>query len=264
MDLGLKGKVALVMASSKGIGRACAMALAMEGASLTIGSRNKDSLEKTAQDIRNASDMRVLAVPADVTREEDLVAIVDATLKEYGRLDILINNAGGPPVGSFSQFDDRQWMAAFELTLLSAVRLFRLTIPHLRSSGDGRIINIVSTSVKQPIDNLLLSNAIRPGVIGLAKSLSMELAPDGITINNVCPGRILTDRLRNSSSMQQKLEQGMSEQEILADMARDIPMGRLGKPEDLASLVVFLASQQAGYITGTTTQVDGGLVRSLF
>jgi 3-oxoacyl-[acyl-carrier protein] reductase len=264
MDLDLKGKVALVMAASKGIGRACALALAMEGVSLTVGARSKDTLEKTAQDIRDASGIRVLAVPADVTREEDLVAIVDATIKEYGRLDILINNAGGPPVGSFSQFDDKQWISAFELTLLSAVRLFRLTIPHLRASGNGRIINIASSSVKQPIDNLLLSNAIRPGVIGLAKSLSTELAPDGITINNVCPGRILTDRLRNSSGMQQKLIQGMSEQEILAGMARDIPMGRLGTPDELASLVVFLASRQAGYITGKTTQVDGGLVRSLF
>ncbi|GHO88821.1 SDR family oxidoreductase [Dictyobacter formicarum] len=264
MDLGLQGKVALVMAASKGIGRACAEALAAEGATIAVGSRNQEMLEQTAREIRERYGVPVLMRATDVRREADLAAIVNATIREYGRLDIVVNNAGGPPVGSFEQFDDAQWQAAFELTLLSTVRLIRLALPHLRQSGSGRIINIVSTSVKQPIAGLLLSNAIRPGVIGLAKSLSSELAPDNITINNVCPGRILTDRLRKGPGMQQKLDQGISEQEALKDLARDIPMGRLGQPEELASLVAYLSSSHAGYITGTTIQVDGGLVRSLY
>ncbi|GCE08206.1 SDR family oxidoreductase [Dictyobacter aurantiacus] len=264
MDLGLQGKVALVLAASKGIGRACAEALAAEGAAIALGSRNQETLEQTAREIRERYGTPVLVSRTDVTRAEDLEAIVNATLREYGRLDVVVNNAGGPPVGSFAQFDDAQWQAAFELTLLSTVRLIRLTIPHLKQSGRGRIINIVSTSVKQPIEGLLLSNAIRPGVIGLAKSLSSELAPDNITINNVCPGRILTDRLRKGPGMQQKLDQGVSEQDALKDLARGIPMGRLGQPEELASLVAYLSSSQAGYITGTTIQVDGGLVRSLY
>lgn len=264
MDLGLKQKVALVLAASKGLGRASAAALASEGAHVVIGSRDKERLSRTAQEIAGASGSRVLAVPTDVTRAEDITNIVAATIKEFGRLDILVNNAGGPPPGMFEQFGDEQWQKAFELNLLSTVRLIRQVLPHMRQSGGGRIINIVSTSVKQPIDGLLLSNAIRPGVVGLAKTLSIELAPDNITVNNVCPGRILTDRLRQGPNMQAKLAQGMSEEEVLKEQAKDIPMQRLGRPEELGALVAFLASEQAGYITGTTIQVDGGLVRALF
>ncbi|HYL44389.1 MAG TPA: SDR family oxidoreductase [Ktedonobacteraceae bacterium] len=174
-----------------------------------------------------------------------------------------MNNAGGPPFGSFETFNDAQWQAAFELNLLSTVRLIRLVLPHMRQEHGGRIINIVSTSVKQPIDGLLLSNTIRLGVVGLAKTLSIELAPDNITVNNVCPGRILTDRLRQGASVQAKIAQGISEAEALSDLAKDIPLGRVGKPEELGALVAFLASQQAAYITGTTIQVDGGLVRAV-
>jgi 3-oxoacyl-[acyl-carrier protein] reductase len=264
MDLGLKQKVALVLAASKGLGRASAEALADEGAHVVIGSRHKEQLEQTAREIAQGTGSRVVAVPTDVTRAEDIANIVATTMKEFGRLDILINNAGGPPLGMFEHFDDEQWKAAFELTLLSTVRLIRQVLPYMRQSGGGRIINIVSTSVKQPIDGLLLSNAIRPGVIGLAKTLSIELAPDNITVNNVCPGRILTDRLRQGAGMQAALAQGMSEEEVLKGQAKDIPMQRLGKPEELGALVAFLSSEQAGYITGTTIQVDGGLVRALF
>ena len=263
MDLGLHNKVALVLAASKGLGRACAAALAAEGAHVTIGARNEQVLEKTAQEIQRASGSRVLAVPTDVTRQENLEAIVAATVREFGRIDILVNNAGGPPAGKFDSFGDAQWQAAFELNLLSTVRMIRLVLPHMRKTGSGRIITIVSTSVKQPIDGLLLSNAIRTGVVGLAKTLSVELAPDNITVNNVCPGSILTDRLRQIYRINERVQQGESEKAVLAEMARGIPMGRVGAPEELGALVAFLASQQAAYITGTTIQVDGGLVRSL-
>ncbi len=263
MDLGLRDKVALVLAASKGLGRACAAALAAEGAHVTIGARNEQVLEKTAQEIQRASGSRVLAVPTDVTRQENLEAIVAATVREFGRIDILVNNAGGPPAGKFESFGDAQWQAAFELNLLSTVRMIRLVLPHMRKTGSGRIITIMSTSVKQPIDGLLLSNAIRTGVVGLAKTLSVELAPDNITVNNVCPGSILTDRLRQIYRINERVQQGESEKAVLAEMARGIPMGRVGAPEELGALVAFLASQQAAYITGTTIQVDGGLVRSL-
>jgi 3-oxoacyl-[acyl-carrier protein] reductase len=263
MDLGLQDKVAIVMAASKGLGRASASALAAEGTRVTIGARGSEALEKTAREIQQATGSRVLAVPADVTRAEDLEAIVAATVREFGRVDILVNNAGGPPPGTFEAFGDAQWQAAFELNLLSTVRLIRLALPHMRKTGSGRIINIVSTSVKQPIDGLLLSNAVRSGVVGLAKTLSVELAPDNITVNNVCPGRILTDRLRQIYHISERVQQGTSEESILKEMAQGIPMGRVGMPEELGAFVAFLASQQAAYITGTTTQIDGGLVRSL-
>ena len=230
---------------------------------MTIGARNAQALEKTAQEIQQTTGSRVLAIPTDVTRAEDMEAIVDATVRQFGRIDILVNNAGGPPAGTFESFGDAQWQAAFELNLLSTVRLVRLVLPHMRKTGSGRIITIVSTSVKQPIDGLLLSNAIRSGVVGLTKTLSAELAPDNITVNNVCPGRILTDRLRQIYHIDERARQGVSEEAILKEMAQGIPMGRVGKPEELGTFVAFLASQQAAYITGTTTQIDGGLVRSL-
>jgi len=260
MDLGLHDKVAIVMAASKGLGRACATALAAEGARVTIGARGAQVLEKTAQEIQQATRSRVLAVPTDVTKAEDTETIVTATVREFGRIDILVNNAGGPPGGKFESFGDAQWQAAFELNLLSTVHMVRLVLPHMRKTGSGRIITIVSTSVKQPIDGLLLSNAIRSGVVGLAKTLSVELAPDNITVNNVCPGRILTDRLRQIYH----INEGVSEEAVLKEMSQDVPLGRVGKPEELGAFVAFLASQQAAYITGTTIQVDGGLVRSLW
>ncbi|HKV56799.1 MAG TPA: SDR family oxidoreductase [Ktedonobacteraceae bacterium] len=263
MDLGLRDKVAIVMAASKGLGRACAEALAAEGVRVTIGARDARVLEKTAQEIQKVTRRRILPVATDVTRAKDVENIVARTVRAYGRIDILVNNAGGPPPGTFESFDDARWQAAFELNLLSTVRIIRLVLPHLRKTGSGRIINIVSTSVKQPIDGLLLSNAIRSGVVGLAKTLSAELASDNITVNNVCPGRILTDRLRQIYLIDEKVRQGTSEDAVLKEMAQGIPMGRVGKPEELGAFVAFLASQQAAYITGTTTQIDGGLVRSL-
>src|SRR5258707_5387748 len=180
MDLGLKGKVALMLAASKGLGRASAAALAAEGTVITIGARNRQALEQAAREIQRESGSRILAVPTDVTKVEELEAIVATTVHEFGRIDILVNNAGGPPAGTFETLDDGQWQAAFELTLLSTVRLVRLGFPHIRHVGEGRIINIVSTSVKEPIADLLLSNAIRPGVVGLAKTFANELASHDI------------------------------------------------------------------------------------
>jgi 3-oxoacyl-[acyl-carrier protein] reductase len=264
MDFGLQGKVALVLAASKGLGRASAATLAAEGASVVIGARNEQLLTQVAREIQQASGSRVIAVPVDVNSAEAIERIMSATISTFGRLDILVTNAGGPPLGKFEAFDDQVWLAAFEQNLLSVVRLIRSALPHLRASGSGRIVNIVSTSVKQPIEGLLLSNAIRPGVVGLAKTLSIELGPDNITVNNVCPGRILTDRLLGNPTVQQKLAQGIRPEEALSDQTKDIPLGRIGKPEELGALVAFLASQQGGYITGTTIQVDGGLTRAIF
>ncbi|HEX4207930.1 MAG TPA: SDR family oxidoreductase [Ktedonobacteraceae bacterium] len=263
MDLGLHGKVAIVLAASKGLGRASAAALAAEGAQLVIGARNAQVLEDTARQLQQASGSSVIAVPTDVTKPEDLEQITNAAIREFGRIDILVNNAGGPPPGTFAHFDDAQWQAAFELNLLSTVRMIRLVLPHMRKQTSGRIINIVSTSVKQPIEGLLLSNSIRAGVVGLAKTLSIELGPDNITINNVCPGRMLTDRLRQTSHLDEKLSRGMSEEEALAEAAAGIPLGRVGKPEELGALVAFLSSTQSSYITGTTIQVDGGSTRAM-
>lgn len=264
MDLGLQGKVALVLAASKGLGRACATALATEGTSVTIGARHQQTVEQAAQEIQQETGSSVLAVPTDVTRREDIERIVAATVRAFGPIDILVNNAGGPPSGIFETVNDRQWQATFEQNLLSVVRIIRLTLPYMRERGSGRIINIVSTSVKEPIDGLLLSNSIRMAVVGLAKTLSLEFAPFNITVNNVCPGRFLTDRLLEGRSFQEKIAQGMSEAEVLKGIASNIPLGRIGKPEELGALVAFLASQQAGYISGTTIQIDGGLVRAVF
>lgn len=263
MNLGLKNKTAIVLAASRGLGRASAEALAAEGANVAIGARNKQTLEQTALQIQQESSNHVLAIPTDVTNAQEIENLIATTINTFGRIDILVNNAGGPPAGTFDTFDDAQWQAAFELNLLSTIRLIRQVLPHMRKAKGGRIINIVSTSVKQPIEGLLLSNAIRSGVVGLAKTLSTELASDNITVNNVCPGRILTDRMRQIYHVQEKIQQGMSEAAVLKDIAHDIPMGRLGDPSELGAFVAFLASQQAAYITGTTTQIDGGLVRSL-
>jgi 3-oxoacyl-[acyl-carrier protein] reductase len=228
-----------------------------------IAARNREVLEQAAQEIRQASKRTILAYPMDLSKPEEIAALVSRAIEEFGGIDILVNNAGGPPVGTFEHLTDEQWQAAFDLTFLSAVRLIRSVLPSMRQRQGGRIIHIVSSSVKQPIQGLLLSNAIRPGIIGLAKTLSVELAPYQITVNNVCPGRILTDRLRQGSNVLAKVAQGMGEEEALQELAREIPLGRVGRPEELGALVAFLASGQAGYITGTTIQVDGGLIQSL-
>ena len=262
MDLGLTGRVALVLAASKGLGRATAARLAAEGADVAIGARDPQALDLAAAAIREETGRRVLAVPVDVTKPDDAAAFVDAAAGTFGRVDILVNNAGGPPFGHFDAFDDATWQAAFELNLLSTVRLTRLVLPHLPRDGRGRVINVVSLAVKTVLPGSILSAAVRSGVVGMAKLLADELGPHGITVNNVAPGIILTDRVYDSV-LRQKIARGLSEEEGLAELAAPIPLRRLGRPEEFAAVVAFLASEQASYITGTTIPVDGGAIRAV-
>jgi 3-oxoacyl-[acyl-carrier protein] reductase len=256
MDLGINGRVALVCAASKGIGRAAATALAQEGVRLTICSRDAAALEATAAAIRAHSGAEVLTVAADLRKAADIDRLVTETLAHFGRLDILVCNTGGPPAGRFEAHDDAAWRAAFETLLLSVVRLVRLAVPEMRKEHWGRIVTVTSTAVKQPIANLVLSNSLRAAVTGLCKTLSFELAADGITVNTVAPGRILTDRL---TSLYQGDEAATREQ-----AARGVPLGHVGEPADMGNTIAYFCSEQAGYITGTTLQVDGGLIAGLF
>jgi len=262
MDLGLKGRAAIVTGSSRGIGRATAEAFAVERVRISMCARTAADVTQAAETIRAHTGAQVLALRADLTQAGDIQEIVRRTVEAYGTVDILVNNAGGPPAGTFDDMTDAEWQAAFELTLLSTVRLIRAVIPHMRRAGGGAIINLQSTSVKVPLDNMILSNSIRTGVIGLAKSLSIELAKDNIRVNNVLPGAIMTDRQRQMLAVQSK-KSGQTVEEVKRLRESRIPLGRFGKPEDLADMIVFLASDRAKYVTGVTVQVDGGLARSL-
>ena len=262
MDLGLKDRVALVAAASKGLGKATALELAREGCDVAIVSRNADVLDATAAEIREATGRRVLVVPADVGDEAAVERLVQVVLAEYGHIDVLVNNAGGPPPGTFTDVSDEDWLHAVQLNLMSAVRLTRLVLPGMRERRWGRIINITSVSVKQPMPTLILSNAVRVGVVAMAKTLAGQVAGEGITVNNVCPGSILTDRITQLTQADAQRE-GISFDEALARRAAAIPMGRIGLPEELAALIAFLASERAAYITGTTIQVDGGAFNGL-
>lgn len=263
MDLGLKGKIALVAASSKGLGRACARELAREGARVMLCARDAGVLAATQAALAAETGAEVLAVPADMTQAADIERVVAETAAHFGGLHIVVTNAGGPPAGYFMEFDDAAWQAAVNLSLMSAVRLIRAALPHLRQARWGRIINITSLSVKEPLDNLVLSNSVRAAVHGLAKTLATQLAPDGITVNNVMPGYTQTDRI-NQLAAANAAKSGQTAEAVLTEMGKPIPMGRVGQPEEFAALVAFLASERASYITGVSVPVDGGRIRAAF
>ncbi len=255
MDLGIRGKVAVVLGASKGMGRACAEALDREGCLLAVCARDAKPLEEAFP----GADVLVRA--CDVTKDADREAFVEAAVKRFGRIDILVNNCGGPPAGGFGvAFTAKDWQDAFERSLLQVVKWTEAVVPHMK--GWGRIVNIVSTTVKQPNDALLLSNSIRPGVIGFSKTASRELAPRGITINSVLPGLIRTDRAMELAEAAAK-RSGISVEEALGEKAKEIPMGRLGDPAEIGATVAFLCSVPAAYITGTTVVVDGAATRGI-
>jgi len=261
MDLGLADKIVVATASSKGLGKAIATELAREGARVVISSRDEGHLRQTAHEISTATGNPVVPIVADVARAEDVQTLVDETLRRFGRVDILVANAGGPPAGGFENHDDAAWESAFRLTLLSCVRLIRAVIPSMKAHRWGRIINVTGISARQPVDDLILSNTYRAAVVNLAKSLSRSLGPYNITVNNVAAGTILTDRVQELAGSRARA-QSIEVEQALAQFAREAPMGRLGQPEEFAAAVVFLASERAGYITGVTLPVDGGVVRA--
>ncbi len=259
MDLQLKGKVALVVASSKGLGKAIAKQLALEGCDLMLTSRNAEQLAQTRNELAALASSRIESCPCDITSGAAIDQLVATTRERLGRIDILINNAGGPPGGGFERQDDAAWQAAFELNLLSYVRLIRAVLPDLKQAG-GRIINVTSCSIKQPIPGLILSNVFRMGIVGLAKSLAEELAPYNILVNTVAPGRIATDRTAYLDQFKAD-QQGVSREEIEAAARKTIPLGRYGETEEFAKVVCFLASGASSYMTGSIVQVDGGMVK---
>jgi len=257
MDLGLKNKTAVVLAASRGLGKAAAKALAAEGCRIAICARNESTLKQTAAQIRQESKVEVFYQALDVRQQQTLASFIDRVAQKFSGVDILITNAGGPPVKSFDETNDEEWHFWFDVTFMAVARSIRSVLPYMKEKGWGRIINITSISVKSPIENLIYSNALRLAVIGLSKTISQEVGPLGITVNNVAPGHHLTDGLERI--IKKKVENGMSRDRVLEHWISKVPLRRLGQPEDLASLIAFLASEKASYLTGLTVQVEGGL-----
>jgi 3-oxoacyl-[acyl-carrier protein] reductase len=262
VDLGLAGKVALVAAASRGLGRAIAEELAAEGASLVMCARGEDALAAARDAIAGRTGVEAVAVAADVSRAEGVARVVAAAEERFGRVDILVTNAGGPPSGSFEQHGPDAWEAAYRLTLRSAVELARGVLPGMKARRWGRILNVTSIAVKQPVDGLMLSNALRAAVTGFARTLANEVAPFGITVNNLLPGYTRTDRVVQLNEANARA-QGTTPEAIQARTEAQIPMGRYGEPRELAALAAFLASERASYITAQSIAVDGGWVRGL-
>ena len=262
MDLELKGKVAIVGGASKGLGRACAEVLAAEGAKVVMCSRTAADLERAAQEIKAKTGADVYAYAGDLEQHATIQALVATAVKQYGRLDILVNNSGGPPLAKSLSATEEQWATAVQRSLLYFARMSREAIPYLKKQGGGRIVNILASTVYQPIPNLALSGATRMGVVAFAKSLADEVGRDGILVNNVCPGSLLSERMLGNVTARAK-ELGITLEAALAQRAEETSLGRIGDPKELANLVAFLASRKASYMTGTTIRVDGGLVRSV-
>jgi len=256
MDFGLKGKRAIVMAASRGLGYASALGLAREGCRLVICSRDKSRIDAAAEQIRKATGTDVHALEADVSSASEAKRLVDAAVSAYGGLEIVVHNAGGPPAGETLAMSEDQWQKAFEQNLLSFTRIVSAAAPEMRKAGYGRILTIASSSIKQPIPNLALSNALRAGVWGLAKTLSRELGPQGILVNVIAPGRIDTERIAELDAAM-ATKSGKAIEDVRKASVGTIPLGRLGRPEELANLVVFLASEAGSYITGQAITVDG-------
>ena len=262
MDLGLKGKRAVVMAASRGLGYASALGLAREGCHLIVCSRDQQRIEAAADTIRRETGARVTALVADVSSASEARRLVDAAVSEYGGLEIVVHNAGGPPAGETLAMTEEQWHKAFEQNLLSFTRIAGAAAPEMKKAGYGRLLTIASSSIKQPIPNLALSNALRAGVWGIAKTLSRELAPQGILVNVIAPGRIDTERIAELDQANAQ-KAGKPIDDVRKASVAGIPLGRLGRPEELANLVVFLASQSASYITGQAIMVDGAAGNAL-
>ena len=262
MNLGLKGKVALVAAASRGLGRAVAQELATEGANLVICARDGQVLDETAAAIRARSGVEVLAMPTDVSQPAQIDKLVAEGLERFGRIDVLVTNAGGPPSGQFEALTPEMWDTAHRLTLMSSVNLVRAVLPGMKERRWGRIINVTSISVKQPVDALMLSNSIRAAVTGFARTLATEVAPFGITVNNALPGFTRTERVEKLAEAS-AARGGPSADVIRKGWEAAIPMGRIAEAEEFAALVVFLASERASYITAQSVAVDGGWIKSL-
>jgi 3-oxoacyl-[acyl-carrier protein] reductase len=265
MDLGLRGKTAIVAAASKGLGRGVAQALAVEGANVVMFSRDRNAIEAAATEVQAAAGEgpRVVGLTADVTRPADLDRVVKATVDRFGGVDILFNNAGGPKPGMFDSLTDEDWQSAFDLNLMSAIRLTRLCLPYMRARHWGRVITSTSSSVKQPLPTLMLSNAVRSATTAWSKTLADQVAADGITVNTLAPGRIETERIQQiDEDMAQR--QGRTREEVSRDLMNAIPLRRYGRPEEFGAAAAFLASEPASYITGVTLLVDGGVFRGTY
>ncbi|NIN73380.1 MAG: SDR family oxidoreductase [Gemmatimonadetes bacterium] len=262
MDLGIEGKVAAVGGASAGLGKAIAWALAREGARVAICARGAEQLEHTRLAIHRASGREVFAHTADLATETGPQEFIDATARRFGRLDILVTNAGGPPATTSSQTPAEAWVAALELSMLSAIRMSQAAIPYMKRNRWGRIVCITSISVKSPLPAMVLSNTVRPGVVGYAKTVSQEFAAEGITVNVVCPGYMATDRVGELAKTR-AAQSGKSVEEVMTGLVDNIPAGRMGDPKELGDLVAFLASERAAYITGTAIHIDGGFFRGL-
>lgn len=262
MDLGLRGKIAIVAAASRGLGRAIAEELGAEGASVAMCARGREALSEAARSVREKGGGEVLDIPADVSRPEDVTRLVRSAVERFGRVDILVTNAGGPPSGLFESLTPEKWNDAIQLTLLSTVNLCRAVLPGMKQRQWGRIINVTSIAVKQPVDGLMLSNSLRAGVTGFARTLANEVARDGITVNNILPGYTRTERVESLARATAERD-GTTIDELQKKWVNEIPMRRLGDPREFAALAAFLASERASYITGTSITVDGGWTRSV-